>query len=88
MTTQTHNRGPLPNRRSGFSAESRTTIRENFVFLRKFSNAEAWKTQSFAEFNFLSGPRRPLHLCVKASRRLVAAIAATGSFMVKTFVPT
>ena len=34
--------------------------------------------QSFAEFNFLRGPRRPLDLCVKASGRLVVAMPRPG----------
>jgi hypothetical protein len=55
------------------SVSIRTAICENFVFRRQFSNAEARRTQSFAEFNFLRSPLRPLNLCVKASRRLVAA---------------
>ena len=65
------------------SVSTSTAICENFVFRRKFSNAEARRTRSFAEFIFLSAPRRPLHLplacqrsCVKASGRLVAASAA------------
>ena len=60
-------------RKHGSQTVPCTTICESFVFLRKFSNAEARRTQSFAEFNFLCGSRRPLHLCVKVSRRMVAA---------------